>query len=76
MSQRERDEVSFETDVGKIQANHETGICIFDMGIDDANKLVEFCKFFSLLTANKTAPLPTNVMIGRMEQTRPKKLAS
>jgi len=44
MSQREGDEVSFETDVGKIQANHETGICIFDMGIDDANKLVEFCK--------------------------------
>jgi ATP-dependent RNA helicase DDX21 len=44
MSQREENEVSFESDVGKIQANHETGICIFDMGVDDANKLVEFSK--------------------------------
>jgi len=43
MSQREVDDVSFDSDVGKIQPNHETGICIFDMGVEDAKKLVEFC---------------------------------
>lgn len=44
MSQREGDDVSFESDVGKIQTNHETGVSIFDMGVEDANKLVAFCK--------------------------------
>lgn len=44
MSQREGDDVTFDSDVGKIQPNHETGICIFDMGVDDAKKLVDFCK--------------------------------
>ena len=44
MSQREGDDVSFESDVGKIQSSRETGISIFDMGFDDAKKLVEFCK--------------------------------
>uniref|UniRef100_A0A7S4ARI6 RNA helicase n=1 Tax=Pseudo-nitzschia australis TaxID=44445 RepID=A0A7S4ARI6_9STRA len=44
MSQREGDDVSFESDVGKIQANHEQGICIFDMGVDEAKKLVDFCE--------------------------------
>jgi len=44
MSQREGDDVTFDSDVGKIQPNHETGICIFDMGVEDAKKLVEFCK--------------------------------
>jgi len=44
MSQREGDNVTFDSDVGKIKANHETGICIFDMGVDDAKKLVEFSK--------------------------------
>lgn len=40
----EGEDVAFESDVGKIQANHETGVSIFDMGVEDANKLVEFCK--------------------------------
>eukprot|EP00535_Pseudo-nitzschia_heimii_P006085 CAMPEP_0197183546 /NCGR_PEP_ID=MMETSP1423-20130617/7874_1 /TAXON_ID=476441 /ORGANISM="Pseudo-nitzschia heimii, Strain UNC1101" /LENGTH=846 /DNA_ID=CAMNT_0042634131 /DNA_START=270 /DNA_END=2811 /DNA_ORIENTATION=+ len=44
MSQREVDNVSFDSDVGKIQPNPETGICIFDMGVEDAKKLVEFSK--------------------------------
>mmetsp|Transcript_59682 Transcript_59682/g.121692 ORF Transcript_59682/g.121692 Transcript_59682/m.121692 type:complete len:849 (-) Transcript_59682:1378-3924(-) len=44
MSQREGDDVTFESDVGKIQPNHETGISIFDMGVEDAKKLVEFSK--------------------------------
>lgn len=44
MSQREGDDVTFDSEVGKIQPNHETGICIFDMGVDDAKKLVEFSK--------------------------------
>merc|ERR1712127_649659 len=42
MSKREGDDLTFDSDVGKIQANHETGICIFDMGVEDAKKLVEF----------------------------------
>jgi len=44
MSQREGDDVTFDSDVGKIQPNHETGVCIFDMGVDDAKKLVDFSK--------------------------------
>jgi len=44
MSQREGDDVTFDSDVGKIEPNHQTGICIFDMGVEDAKKLVEFCK--------------------------------
>mmetsp|Transcript_25568 Transcript_25568/g.60258 ORF Transcript_25568/g.60258 Transcript_25568/m.60258 type:complete len:842 (-) Transcript_25568:411-2936(-) len=44
MSQREGDDVSFESDVGKIQPNHDQGNCIFDMGIEDAQKLVAFCE--------------------------------
>lgn len=42
-SQREGD-TTFDSDVGKIQANPETGVAIFDMGVEDAKKLVEFSK--------------------------------
>ncbi|KAL3920796.1 MAG: hypothetical protein SGILL_003078 [Bacillariaceae sp.] len=43
MSRREGDGLfSFDGDVGKIQANSETGIANFDMGVEDAKKLVEF----------------------------------
>jgi len=44
MSQREGEEVTFDSAVGKIQPNHETGICIFDMDAENAKKLVDFCK--------------------------------
>jgi ATP-dependent RNA helicase DDX21 len=41
MSQRD-DNLSFESDVGKIQANQESGSAIFDMSVEDARRLVEF----------------------------------
>jgi ATP-dependent RNA helicase DDX21 len=41
MSQKEGD-VSFDSDIGKIQPNRETGTAVFDMGVDDAKKLVKF----------------------------------
>ncbi|KAG7358787.1 ATP-dependent RNA helicase RhlE 2 [Nitzschia inconspicua] len=44
MSRREGDNLSFDGDVGKIQANPETGIANFDMSVEDAKKLVEFSK--------------------------------
>ena len=43
MSRREGD-LSFESDIGKIQANFDSGSAIFDMGIEDAKNLVEFSK--------------------------------
>jgi ATP-dependent RNA helicase DDX21 len=46
MSRGEEGEGSliFDSDVGKIQANPETGIAFFDMGVEDAKRLVEFSK--------------------------------
>jgi ATP-dependent RNA helicase DDX21 len=45
MSRREGDGVfSFDGEVGKIQANPESGVANFDMSVDDAKKLVEFSK--------------------------------
>jgi len=35
---------SFESTVGKIQPNPETGVAIFDMDVEDAKRLVEFSK--------------------------------
>lgn len=43
MSRREGDTV-FDSDVGKIQSNPETGTAVFDMGVEDAKKLVDFSK--------------------------------
>ena len=43
MSRREGDTV-FDNDVGKIQSNPETGTAVFDMGVEDAKKLVDFSK--------------------------------
>lgn len=43
MSRKEGGE-GFDSDVGKIQANAETGVAIFDMSVEDAKKLVEFSK--------------------------------
>lgn len=43
MSRREGDSV-FDNDVGKIQSNSETGSAIFDMGVEDAKKLIDFSK--------------------------------
>mmetsp|Transcript_6747 Transcript_6747/g.14739 ORF Transcript_6747/g.14739 Transcript_6747/m.14739 type:complete len:212 (+) Transcript_6747:2313-2948(+) len=42
MSQKDAGELTFDGDVGKIQANHETGNAVFDMGVEDAKKLIEF----------------------------------
>jgi superfamily II DNA/RNA helicase len=37
-------QLEFDGDVGKIQANRDTGAAIFDMSVEDAKKLVEFSK--------------------------------
>lgn len=42
MSRKEGDE--FESNVGKIQCNHDRGVAVFDMHIDDAKKLIEFAQ--------------------------------
>eukprot|EP00546_Thalassionema_frauenfeldii_P011918 CAMPEP_0178911614 /NCGR_PEP_ID=MMETSP0786-20121207/9798_1 /TAXON_ID=186022 /ORGANISM="Thalassionema frauenfeldii, Strain CCMP 1798" /LENGTH=831 /DNA_ID=CAMNT_0020584091 /DNA_START=182 /DNA_END=2679 /DNA_ORIENTATION=+ len=44
MSQREGDDLSFDSDIGKIQSNFDSGTAIFDMSVDDAKRLVEFSK--------------------------------
>jgi ATP-dependent RNA helicase DDX21 len=41
---KESDDMSFEGDVGKIKANPQAGVAVFDLGVDDAKKLVEFAK--------------------------------
>jgi len=41
---RLNEDVGFDGDVGKIQAFPETGVAAFDMGVDDAKRLVEFSK--------------------------------
>jgi ATP-dependent RNA helicase DDX21 len=43
MSNRDGD-ISFDSDIGKIQSNSETGSAVFDMGVEDAKRLVEFSK--------------------------------
>lgn len=42
-SKRDGD-ATFDSDIGKIQANFETGVAIFDMGVEDAKNLVAFSK--------------------------------
>ena len=42
MSQRDSGDLEFDGKVGKIQANRETGDAMFDMGVEDAKKLIEF----------------------------------
>lgn len=44
MSQKEGGESTFDGDVGKIQTNYDSGNAIFDMGVEDAKRLVEFSK--------------------------------
>jgi ATP-dependent RNA helicase DDX21 len=44
MSKREDGTLNFENEVGKIQANPETGVANFDMTVEDAKKLIEFSK--------------------------------
>lgn len=43
MSRQEGDLI-FENEIGKIQANPDTGVANFDMSVEDAKKLVEFSK--------------------------------
>ena len=44
MSQKEGGDATFDGDIGKIQTNYETGNAVFDMGVEDAKRLVEFSK--------------------------------
>jgi len=41
---RQTDDLSFDSDVGKIKANADNGSAVFDMGVEDAKKLIEFSK--------------------------------
>eukprot|EP00980_Cylindrotheca_fusiformis_P024446 scaffold11924_cov118-Cylindrotheca_fusiformis.AAC.7 len=41
---RQKGDITFDSDVGKIQANPESGVAFFDMGVEDAKGLVEFSK--------------------------------
>jgi ATP-dependent RNA helicase DDX21 len=44
MSQKEGGEIQFDGDVGKIQINQESGSAVFDMGVEDAKKLMKFAE--------------------------------
>lgn len=39
---RENMDLRFDSDVGKIQANQQKGVAVFDMGVEDAQRLLEF----------------------------------
>lgn len=41
MSKRDED-LSFDNDIGKINANPDTGVAVFDLPVEDAKRLVEF----------------------------------
>jgi len=41
---KQTDNLGFDGDVGKIKANAQTGVAVFDMGVEDAKKLIEFGK--------------------------------
>mmetsp|Transcript_3713 Transcript_3713/g.7094 ORF Transcript_3713/g.7094 Transcript_3713/m.7094 type:complete len:821 (+) Transcript_3713:422-2884(+) len=41
---KQTDDLSFDGDIGKINANPKTGVAVFDLGVEDAKKLVEFSK--------------------------------
>lgn len=47
MSQQKGEDMAFDSDIGKIQSNFEAGTAIFDMGVTDAKRLVEFSKDIS-----------------------------
>lgn len=47
MSQKDGDDLAFESDVGKIQSNFDAGTAVFDMSVEDAKNLVEFSKDIS-----------------------------
>eukprot|EP01082_Thalassiosira_pseudonana_P012950 g12155.t1.1.5e17418b g12155 g12155.t1 contig6:1331492-1334159(+) len=42
MSQKDGGELQFDGEIGKIQTNFESGNAVFDMGVEDAKRLVEF----------------------------------
>jgi len=44
LSQKEGEESAFDSDIGKIQSNADSSTAIFDMGVEDAKRLVEFSK--------------------------------
>jgi len=41
---KQTDDLNFEGDVGKIKANPAAGVAVFDLGVDDAKKLIQFAK--------------------------------
>ena len=41
---KQSDEHKFDGDVGKIKANAQSGVAVFDVGVEDAKNLVEFSK--------------------------------
>lgn len=41
---KESEDLAFDGDVGKIKATPQTGIAVFDLGVEDAKKLIEFAK--------------------------------
>lgn len=43
MSKRD-EELSFDSDIGKINANPDSGVAVFDLPVEDAKRLVEFSK--------------------------------
>lgn len=41
---KQSEDLAFDGDVGKIKATPQTGIAVFDLGVEDAKKLIEFAK--------------------------------
>jgi ATP-dependent RNA helicase DDX21 len=44
LSHRDTSGGTFDSDVGKIQCNEDSGTAVFDMGVEDAKRLIEFSK--------------------------------
>ncbi|GFH51977.1 hypothetical protein CTEN210_08453 [Chaetoceros tenuissimus] len=41
---KQSEDLAFDGDVGKINATPQTGVAVFDLGVEDAKKLIEFAK--------------------------------
>lgn len=41
---KQSEDLAFDGDVGKIKAAPQTGVAVFDLGVEDAKKLIEFAK--------------------------------
>ena len=73
MSKREGD-VTFDSDIGKIQVNPANGLAYFDMGVEDAKKLLEFSKDIDAggaeFTILKELEIERDNNFGRMDRNR------